>query len=57
MLLWVVRFVADGTRRNAFFKEPILEHIFCESNSLKNILIALDILYQRSNKRGTWRNG
>ena len=46
MLLWVVRFVADGTRRIAFFKEPILEHIFCElSIAVKIILRALDILY------------
>ena len=45
MLLWDVRFVVDGTRSIAFFKEPILETILCESNNIKNILLAFDILY------------
>ena len=45
MLLWDVRFVASGTRRIAFIKEPILEPIFCESNNIQIILIASQILY------------
>ena len=40
MLLWDVRFVADGTGRIAFSKESILEPISCESNNIKNMLIA-----------------
>ena len=35
MFLWDVRFVADGTRRIAFSKEPILEPIFRESSNIK----------------------
>ena len=35
MLLWDVRFVADGTGRIAFSKDPILEPILCESNNIK----------------------
>ena len=36
MLLWDVGFVSNGTRRITFFKEPILEPIFCESNNRNN---------------------
>ena len=35
MFVWDVKFFADGTRRIAIFKEPILEPDFCESNNIK----------------------
>ena len=41
MLLWDVRFVADGTGRTDFYKEPILEPISCESNNVKKYFDSL----------------
>ena len=40
MLLRDVSFVADGTGRIVFSKDPILEPIPCESNTIKNISMA-----------------
>ena len=49
MLLWDVRFVADGTGRIAFSKEPILEPISCESNNIKKYFDGLrHVLYNVS---------